>query len=158
MSNDVTHREGEDLLRLSKYSGLRLIEPPRDQPFMSLISGWNYSGLGLIEPPRDQPFMSLISGWNYYPGGLFSKKSKFALKSGPNKRRAPLTGALLSGVYCTEEELHLLTFSHSVQRKWRWMHFFFLNDPTLDLAGDKRPARNSSRIPTMQSKVLRESL
>ena len=45
--------------------------------------------------------MSLISGWNYYPAGLFSKKSKFALKSGPNKRRALLTGALLSGVYCS---------------------------------------------------------
>ena len=44
--------------------------------------------------------MSLISGWNYYLVGLFSKKSKFALKSGSNKRRALLTGALLSGVYC----------------------------------------------------------
>ena len=36
----------------------------------------------------------------YYPTGLFSKKSKFALKSGPNNWHALLTGALLSGVYC----------------------------------------------------------
>ena len=56
-----------------------------------------YSGLRLIGPSRDRPFMSLISGWNYHPAGLFSKKSKFALKSGPNERRALLTikGSLL---------------------------------------------------------------
>ena len=63
------------------------------QQFTGLMKLY-YSGLRLIGPPRDRPFMSLISGWNYYPAGLFSKKSKFALNSGPNKRRALLTGAL----------------------------------------------------------------
>ena len=69
----------------------------------------NYSRLRLIGPPRDRPFMSLISGWNYYPASLFSKKSKLAQKSGPNKQRALLTGALLSGVYCTTLTASLVT-------------------------------------------------
>ena len=61
--------------------------------------------------------MSLISGWNYYPAGLFSKKSKFALKSGPNKRRALLTGALLSGVYCiTKKSLDDTVMEVSIEK------------------------------------------
>ena len=32
--------------------------------FIWYCSGTNYSGLLLIWPPRDRPFMSLISGWN----------------------------------------------------------------------------------------------
>ena len=59
-----------------------------------------YSRLGLIEPPRDRPFLALISGVSFYPAGLFSKISKLAVKSDSNKRRDLLTGELLTEVYC----------------------------------------------------------
>ena len=61
---------------------------------------YTYSGRRLIEPAQDQPFLALISGLTDYPAGLFSKKSKLAFKSGPNKLRALLTDAVLSEVYC----------------------------------------------------------
>ena len=46
--------------------------------------------------------MVLISGWFYYPAGLFSKKSKFATKSGHIKRLVPLSAVTLNGVHCTK--------------------------------------------------------
>ena len=62
------------------------------------------SGRRLIEPPRNWPFLALISVVSYYPTVLFSKNpnwlQKVALISGGSY---VLTGELLSGVHCTNK-------------------------------------------------------
>ena len=65
------------------------------------LSLYIYSRLLLIKPPRNEPFLELISHVSYCPTGLFSKKSKLASKSGSNKWWGLLTGELLTEVYCT---------------------------------------------------------
>ena len=61
-----------------------------------------YSGRRLKWPPRDRPFLVLISGWFYYLAGLFIRGSKFAFKSGHMKSLVPLSAVTLSGVHCID--------------------------------------------------------
>ena len=50
------------------------------EPSKIIISLSLYSGRRLMGPPRDQPFLFLISGWSYYPAGLFSQKIQMFFK------------------------------------------------------------------------------
>ena len=77
-------------------------EPKRRQAYVQNVYKITlYSGLRLIWPPRARQKVATITGGLYYPEFIFSKKSKFLYKSGYINRLDILSVDILSGVYCT---------------------------------------------------------